>query len=169
MNKLTEKLRGLRSSRHRGLGFGALTAKSVGRGSSMLIGVQGKPVAGADFVLCNLSFMVDVKRSSCAVRADYDREIAAVRAAMRRRTQIALNLAYGSAMASIGLTIPTIAIASIWLDGPLALGLRSTEMVLLFLSVVVGVLTVVPGRAKPLAGGLHLAIFASFLFLTVSP
>ena len=51
MNKLTEKLRGLRSSRHRGLGFGALTAKSVGRGSSMLIGVQGKPVAGADFVL----------------------------------------------------------------------------------------------------------------------
>ncbi len=95
--------------------------------------------------------------------------IAAVRAAMRRRTQIALNLAYGSAMASIGLTVPTIAVASIWLDGPLNLGLGSTEMVLLFLSVVVGVLTVVPGRAKPLAGGLHLAIFAAFLFLSVSP
>jgi Ca2+:H+ antiporter len=95
--------------------------------------------------------------------------IAAVRAAARRRTQIALNLAYGSAMASIGLTIPTIAVASIWLDGPLELGLGNTEMVLLFLSVVVGVLTVVPGRAKPLAGGLHLAILAAFLFLTISP
>ncbi len=95
--------------------------------------------------------------------------IAAVRAALRRRTQISLNLAYGSAMASIGLTVPTIAVAGIWLDGPLELGLGNTEIVLLFLSVVVGVLTVVPGRAKPLAGGLHLAILAAYLFLTVSP
>jgi len=95
--------------------------------------------------------------------------IAAIRAAARRRTQIALNLAYGSAMASIGLTVPTIAVASIWLDGPLELGLGNTEIVLLILSVVVGVLTVVPGRAKPLAGGIHLAILASFLFLTISP
>ena len=95
--------------------------------------------------------------------------IAAVRAALRRRTQIALNLAYGSAMASIGLTIPTIAVASIWLEGPLELGLGTTEIVLLLLSVVVGVLTVVPGRAKPLAGGIHLAILAAFLFLTVAP
>ena len=48
--------------------------------------------------------------------------IAAVRAARRGRTQISLNLALGSAMASIGLTIPTIAVASIWLSGPLELG-----------------------------------------------
>ncbi len=95
--------------------------------------------------------------------------IAAVRAALRQRVQIALNLAYGSAMASIGLTVPTIAIASIWLDGPLELGLGNTEIVLLFLTCVVGVLTVVPGRAKPLAGGIHLAILAAFLFLTASP
>jgi Ca2+:H+ antiporter len=95
--------------------------------------------------------------------------IAAVRASLRRRTQIALNLAYGSAMASIGLTIPTLAVASIWLDGPLELGLGTTEIVLLVLSSVVGVLTVVPGRAKPLAGGLHLAILAAFVFLTIAP
>jgi Ca2+:H+ antiporter len=95
--------------------------------------------------------------------------IAAVRAALRRRTMIALNLAYGSAMASIGLTIPTLAVASIWLDGPLELGLGTTEIVLLLLSAVVGVLTVVPGRAKPLAGGLHLAILAAFVFLTIAP
>lgn len=95
--------------------------------------------------------------------------IAAVRAAVRERVQISLNLAYGSAMASIGLTIPTLAVASIWIDGPLNLGLGNTEMVLLFASVIVGVLTVVPGRAKPLAGGLHLAILAAFVFLTVQP
>ena len=74
--------------------------------------------------------------------------IAAVRAASRDKVQISLNLAYGSAMASIGLTIPAIAVASIWLDGPLVLGLDSTQTVLLVMSVVVSVLTVVPGRAK---------------------
>ncbi len=95
--------------------------------------------------------------------------ISAVRAAARRRVQTSLNLAYGSAMASIGLTIPTLAVASIWLDGPLALGLGETEMVLLFTSVIVGVLTVVPGRAKPLNGGLHLVILAAYIFLTISP
>ena len=47
-------------------------------------------------------------------------------------------------MASIGLTIPTIAVASIWLDGPLELGLGETEMVLLFLTVIVAVLTSSP-------------------------
>lgn len=95
--------------------------------------------------------------------------IAAVRAAVRDRVQTSLNLAYGSAMASIGLTIPTIAIASIWLDGPLALGLDPLQLVLLVLSAVVGVLTVVPGRAKPLNGAVHLVLFAAFLFLTVAP
>ena len=95
--------------------------------------------------------------------------ISAVRAAALDRVQTSLNLAYGSAMASIGLTIPTIAVASIWLDGPLALGLGETDMVLLFVSVIVGVLTVVPGRAKPLNGGLHLVILAAYVFLTISP
>ena len=95
--------------------------------------------------------------------------IAAVRAAARERVQTSLNLAYGSAIASIGLTIPTLAVASIWLDGPLTLGLGETEMVLLFASVIVSVLTVVPGRAKPLNGGLHLVILAAFIFLTITP
>ena len=45
--------------------------------------------------------------------------LAAVRAATVNRLQTRFNLAYGSALASIGLTIPTIAVASIWLDGPL--------------------------------------------------
>ncbi|WP_232676453.1 calcium:proton antiporter [Nocardioides sp. R-C-SC26] len=95
--------------------------------------------------------------------------IAAARAAARNRAQISLNLAYGSAMASIGLTIPTIAIASIWLDGPLDLGLEPTQMVLLAITVAVSLLTVVPGRAKPVNGGVHLVLLASYLFLAANP
>jgi Ca2+:H+ antiporter len=95
--------------------------------------------------------------------------ISAVRAAARNDVQISLNLAYGSAMASIGLTIPTIALASVWLDGPLALGLEPMQIVLLFISMIVAVLTVVPGRAKPLAGGVHLVLLASYIFLSIKP
>lgn len=95
--------------------------------------------------------------------------LAAVRAARRNRIQISLNLALGSAMASIGLTIPAIAVASIWLDGPLLLGLGSTQMVLLALTILVSVLTVVPGRATRLQGGVHLVLLAAFLFLAINP
>lgn len=95
--------------------------------------------------------------------------LAALRAARRDRVQISLNLALGSAMASIGLTIPAIALASIWIPTPLTLGLGATQMVLLALTVVTGVLTVVPGRATLLQGGVHLVLLAAFVFLAVSP
>jgi Ca2+:H+ antiporter len=95
--------------------------------------------------------------------------IAAVRHAARDRVQISLNLAYGSAMASIGLTIPTIAVAMIWLTGPLELGLEPTQMILLAITVVVTVLTVVQGRAYALQGLVHLVLLASFLFLSIQP
>ena len=83
--------------------------------------------------------------------------------------QISLNLAFGSAMASIGLTIPTIAVASIWLPVPLHLGLDAIHIVLLALTCVVAVLTVVPGRATLLQAGAHLALLAAYLFLAASP
>ncbi len=95
--------------------------------------------------------------------------LAAGRAALRHRIQISLNLGYGSAMASIGLTIPAITLASAWLEGPLLLGLGSTQIVLLALTVLVSVLTVVPGRATRLQGGVHLVLLTAFLFLAISP
>ena len=95
--------------------------------------------------------------------------VAAVRNAKRGRVQTSLNLAFGSAMASIGLTIPAIAIASIWLDGPLVLGLGSTQMVLLALTAVVGALTVLPGRATLQQAAIHLVIGCAFVFLAVNP
>ncbi|MFF6950658.1 calcium:proton antiporter [Streptomyces iakyrus] len=95
--------------------------------------------------------------------------IAALRSARRDRVQTSLNLALGSAMASIGLTIPAVALASVWLSGPLILGLGATHMVLLALTVVVASLTVVPGRATPLQGGVHLVLFAAYLELAINP
>jgi Ca2+:H+ antiporter len=95
--------------------------------------------------------------------------IAAAKAASRNRMQTSLNLALGSAMASIGLTIPAIALASIWLTGPLLLGLGASQIVLFILTVIVSVLTVVPGRAARLQGGVHLVLFAAFIFLSIVP
>ncbi|MFJ3383577.1 MULTISPECIES: calcium:proton antiporter [unclassified Curtobacterium] len=95
--------------------------------------------------------------------------IAASKAAARNRIQTSLNLAMGSAMASIGLTIPAIAIASFFTDGVLLLGLGSAQIVLLALTIVAAVLTVLPGRATRLQGGVHLVIFAAFIVLSVSP
>jgi Ca2+:H+ antiporter len=95
--------------------------------------------------------------------------LAAVRNAARGRMQVSLNLAFGSAIASIGLTIPTIALASIWLDGPLVLGLGSTQIVLLAVTSVVAALTVLPGRATVMEGGVHLVLAAAFVFLALNP
>ncbi|UXN14926.1 calcium:proton antiporter [Curtobacterium poinsettiae] len=95
--------------------------------------------------------------------------IAASKAAARNRIQTSLNLAMGSAMASIGLTIPSIAVASLFMPGTLLLGLGPSQIVLLALTIVAAVLTVLPGRATRLQGGVHLVIFAAFIVLSVSP
>ncbi|HEX2161042.1 MAG TPA: hypothetical protein VHF88_04385, partial [Thermoleophilaceae bacterium] len=95
--------------------------------------------------------------------------LAATRNARRGRVQISFNLGYGSAMASIGLTIPVIAVASIWLEGPLVLGLGSTQIVLLVLTALVSSLTLLPGRATLQEGGVHLILLAAFLFLAFDP
>lgn len=95
--------------------------------------------------------------------------LAAVNAARRGRLQTSMNLALGSAMASIGLTIPALAIATRFVDAPLELGLGPTHITLFVLAVVVSALTIVPGRATRLQAVVHLGIFAAFIFLAMSP
>ena len=90
--------------------------------------------------------------SSSRCSSSLPETLAAVRAARRDRVQTSLNLALGSAMASIGLTIPAIAVASIWLEGPLILGLGATQMVLL--AITAGVVRAHGGpRARDAAAG----------------
>jgi Ca2+:H+ antiporter len=95
--------------------------------------------------------------------------LAALRVARLNRLQTSLNLALGSALASIGLTIPAVAVVSIALGQPLALGLGIKEEILLALTLLVGVITLGTGRTTVLQGIVHLVIFAAFLFLAVVP
>lgn len=120
-----------------------------------VVGGLGLPIAAVAVVIALLVLLPE--------------SVAAVRAARRGRFQTSINLAYGSAMASIGLTIPTIAIVSWVFDYNLVLGLGPTEIVLLAITVVTGILTVSTGRATLLHGGIHLSLFAAFLVLVASP
>ena len=95
--------------------------------------------------------------------------ISAVRAAARKRTQTSLNLAYGSAMASIGLTIPTIAVVAWVTDFELTLGLGPTDIVLLAITMFISALTIIPGRATLLQGGMHVMLFVGFIMLVLNP
>jgi Ca2+:H+ antiporter len=95
--------------------------------------------------------------------------LAALRAARANRLQTSLNLALGSALASIGLTIPAVAVVSIVLAQPLELGLGEKDQVLLALTLLVGVITLGTGRTTVLQGVVHLVIFAVFLFFAVVP
>lgn len=95
--------------------------------------------------------------------------LAAVNNARGDRMQVSLNLAYGSALASIGLTIPVVAVAMIWLPGELSLGLEPMQIVLLAISVVISVLTLAEGRALIQQGVVHLALLATFIFFSAMP
>jgi Ca2+:H+ antiporter len=95
--------------------------------------------------------------------------LAAFRSSRANRLQISMNLALGSALASIGLTIPAVAMVSIFLHKPLTLGLEPKEIVLLFVTLILSQSTLGTGRTTVLQGIVHLVIFAAFLFLTVVP
>jgi Ca2+:H+ antiporter len=94
---------------------------------------------------------------------------AAIRAAQADRLQTSLNLAVGSALASIGLTIPAVAGASVVLEMPLKLGIGSRDLVLLVLTFLISSITFVSGRTNVLQGAVHLVVFAAFLFLALVP
>jgi Ca2+:H+ antiporter len=95
--------------------------------------------------------------------------LAALRAARANQLQTSLNLALGSALASIGLTIPVVAGVSIVIRQPLELGLGTKDEVLLALTLLTGVITLGTGRTTVLQGIVHLVIFAVFLFFAVVP
>ncbi|EKF41148.1 calcium:proton antiporter [Nitratireductor indicus] len=93
----------------------------------------------------------------------------AFRAASANRLQTSLNIAAGSALASVGLSIPTVAIASLFLDQSITLGLEPEHTVLLVLSFFVGTLTLATGRTTIMQGAVHLVVFACFVLLAAAP
>lgn len=95
--------------------------------------------------------------------------IAAAKSAIKNQLQNSINLALGSAIASIGLTIPTVAIVSIILNQNLVLGISPANMTLLLLTLFVSTLTLGTGRTTVLQGTVHLVIFAVFLLFSAIP
>ena len=95
--------------------------------------------------------------------------VAATRAAMANRLQTSLNLSIGSALASIGLTIPAVAFISTYFDIPLSLGVDSLGMIFLGVTFLLSILTIAIGRATVLQGAVHLVVFAAYLFLSLVP
>ena len=95
--------------------------------------------------------------------------LASVKAAVLNRLQISMNLALGSAMASIALTIPTVAVVSLLLEQRLVLGLTPASTVLLVLTLFISTLTLGTGRTTVLQGAVHLVIFAVFILLAAVP
>jgi Ca2+:H+ antiporter len=95
--------------------------------------------------------------------------MAAISAARRNELQKSINLALGSSLATIGLTIPAVAAAAFALDKQLVLGLKDQDTVLLLLTFILSMLTFGTGRTNILFGLVHLVVFAVFLFLVFVP
>jgi Ca2+:H+ antiporter len=132
-----------------------LLAKKFAAMIDHVLGAWGAPRATAGVLIALLVLLPE--------------SMAALAAARRNELQKSLNLALGSSLATIGLTIPAVAIVNIVLQKQLILGLESKETVLLTTTFAASILTFSTGRTNILYGFLHLVIFGTFLFLTIVP
>ncbi|QNP42379.1 ionic transporter y4hA [Sphingomonas daechungensis] len=137
------------------LGAVVLLAKALAPPIERAVAAAGAPIAIVGVIIAGLVLLPE--------------SVAAVRAAHANRLQTSLNLGLGSALATIGLTIPAVAALSLAIGLPIALGLDVKSAVLLFLTLVVSTLTLGTGRTTVLQGAVHLVIFAVYLFTTVVP
>jgi Ca2+:H+ antiporter len=137
------------------LGAVVLDAKALAPTLEKLVLAVGAPQAGVGVLIAMLVLGPE--------------GYSALRAARANRLQTSLNLALGSAIASIGLTIPSVAVLSMVTGTTLALGLDSMGTALLVLSLFIAALSLSTGRTTVLQGVVHLVIFAVYLFTTVVP
>ncbi len=130
-------------------------AKSLSPRIEAAVAAAGAPQAVIGIVIALLVLMPE--------------SLAAVNAARANRLQTSLNLAFGSALACVGLTIPVVAVVSMVLGLPLALGLDSKSIVLLSVALAVNAITLAPGRTHVLEGAVLVVLFAAYLFLAIVP
>jgi Ca2+:H+ antiporter len=95
--------------------------------------------------------------------------VSATRAALANRLQTSMNLAFGSALASIGLTVPVVIAVAVMLELPLVLGLEAKDIILLALSLMVCSIGLGNGRTNMMQGAVQVVLFAAFLFLSLVP
>jgi len=132
-----------------------LLAKTLSGTLEAAIGAAGLPLSFLGVVIASLTLLPE--------------SATAVKAACNNRIQKALNLSLGSALASIGLTIPVVAGVSFYIGRELTLGLDAEGTTLLLLTLFVSTPTMATGRATILQGAVHLVIFSVFLLLAAVP
>ena len=137
------------------LGAVVLLAKSLAPALETAIAAMGAPKTLVGIVIAAIVLLPE--------------GLAAVRAARANRLQTSLNLALGSALASIGLTIPAVVVVSLATGLTITLGLDIKSTVLLLLSLMVATLSLGTGRTTVMQGTVHLVIFAVYLFTTIVP
>ncbi len=130
-------------------------AKSLSPALTEGVGAMGAPIAIAGIVVAAIVLLPETT--------------AAVRAAAANRLQSSLNLALGSAVACIGLTVPTVAAVAWWIGQPLELGISSGATVLMGLGFLVAIITYGTGRTNVLSGIVHLVLFAAYIFYVFAP
>ena len=132
-----------------------LLAKSVAGSIETVVSAIGAPVEAVGLLVALLVLLPET--------------VAALGAARRNELQKSLNLALGSSLATIGLTIPAVSILALVLKAPLELGVDMHDTVLLVLTFAVSIVTFTGGRTNILPGFVHLALFAIFVFLVFVP
>jgi Ca2+:H+ antiporter len=137
------------------LGAVVLLAKALAPTIELAIDAAGAPKAVVGIIIAAIVLLPE--------------SLAALKAARVNRLQTSLNLALGSALASIGLTIPAVAIVALATGWTLVLGLDLKGMSLLALSLLVATLSLGTGRTTVLQGAIHLVIFAVYLFTMIVP
>lgn len=95
--------------------------------------------------------------------------LAAFHATRENNLQRAVNICLGSALATIGLTVPAALAISIYGNVPIQLGIGSTDMTLLVLTMFVSALTFGGSRTNMLQGAVHLVIFIVYIVLIFNP
>jgi Ca2+:H+ antiporter len=130
-------------------------AKTLSPTIEHAVAVAGAPRAVVGIVIAMLVLLPEAWAAARAARAD--------------RLQTSMNLAIGSALASIGLTIPVVVVAAIAFGLPLVLGLGPKDLALLAVTFLVSSVTLGSGRTHMMQGAVHLVIFAAFLFLAMVP
>lgn len=132
-----------------------LLAKALSTSISSSIAAAGLPMSFLGVVIALIVLLPE--------------SVASLRAAIANRLQNSLNLALGSAIATIGLTIPIVALVSLFLGRPLPLGVDNQDTILLVTTLFISTLTLGTGRTTVLHGAIHLVIFAVFVFTAAVP
>ena len=132
-----------------------LLAKSLAPALEAAVQAAGAPLAVAGVIIAAIVLLPETA--------------AAVRAAARNRLQTSINLSLGSGVASIGLTVPAVAVVSFWIGQPLELGISPGASVLMALGFLVAIITYGVGRTNLLSGIVHLVLLATYIFTVFAP